>query len=240
MLVWRLYEPRACWFGDCTNLGYADQETVRTSGMLVRRLYDPRACWFGDCTNLGHAGSVTVEPRACWFGDWTNRACWFGDCRTSGMWVRLGRAGGRAGLVGCGVKRSPGSLRSLVQRWPGPGGRAGGRGWWGAGVGRGAPGVGRGGQRELAVECREVAVAGGSPGVTGQARATPAPCPRHPSQKKNACSPRHARTMPAPRPRQCSVTPGHFQTPGRNGSGRGPDAGRTIDFKETDAGRTRT
>eukprot|EP00661_Eupelagonemidae_sp_cell13_P017053 gene17053-biopygen20335 len=27
--------------------------------------------------------------------------------------------------------------------------------------------------------------------------------------------------------------------PGENGSGRGPDAGHTIDFKETDAHRTR-
>eukprot|EP00661_Eupelagonemidae_sp_cell13_P007301 gene7301-biopygen13572 len=27
--------------------------------------------------------------------------------------------------------------------------------------------------------------------------------------------------------------------PGRNGSGRGPDAGRTIEFKETDADRRR-
>eukprot|EP00661_Eupelagonemidae_sp_cell13_P023410 gene23410-biopygen22309 len=48
------------------------------------------------------------------------------------------------------------------------------------------------------------------PGVTGQARTTPAPCPRHAratQAKTNAYSPRHARPMPAPRPRQCPVTP---------------------------------
>eukprot|EP00661_Eupelagonemidae_sp_cell13_P017501 gene17501-biopygen17337 len=42
----------------------------------------------------------------------------------------------------------------------------------------------------------------------------PAPRPRHaratlaPPKPKNVCSPRHARAMPAPRPRQCPVTPG--------------------------------
>eukprot|EP00661_Eupelagonemidae_sp_cell13_P011205 gene11205-biopygen12387 len=30
-----------------------------------------------------------------------------------------------------------------------------------------------------------------------------------------------------------------FMPPGRNGSGRGPDAGRTVEFEETDADRTR-
>eukprot|EP00661_Eupelagonemidae_sp_cell13_P025871 gene25871-biopygen22519 len=37
-------------------------------------------------------------------------------------------------------------------------------------------------------------------GGTGNARATPAPCPRHPKPNM-AHSPRHARAMPAPRPR---------------------------------------
>eukprot|EP00661_Eupelagonemidae_sp_cell13_P011042 gene11042-biopygen12373 len=63
------------------------------------------------------------------------------------------------------------------------------------------------------------------PGVTGQARAMPAPRPRHPSRETNAYSPRHARVMPpampvpvscdprgeqempAPRPRHARATP---------------------------------
>eukprot|EP00661_Eupelagonemidae_sp_cell13_P009288 gene9288-biopygen4694 len=57
----------------------------------------------------------------------------------------------------------------------------------------------------LAMRVRQCPV---TPGVTGHARATPAPRPRHPSPKM-AYSPRHARAMPAPRPRQCPVTPGN-------------------------------
>eukprot|EP00661_Eupelagonemidae_sp_cell13_P018383 gene18383-biopygen2410 len=65
-------------------------------------------------------------------------------------------------------------------------------------------------------------------------QAMPAPRPRHAraTSQKMAYSPHHACAVPAPRPCQCPVTPG------RNGSGRGPDAGRTIEFEETNADRT--
>eukprot|EP00661_Eupelagonemidae_sp_cell13_P006418 gene6418-biopygen14922 len=47
-----------------------------------------------------------------------------------------------------------------------------------------------------------------SSGVTGQAHAMPARTTPAPPTPKVVCSPRHARTMSAPRPRQCPVTPG--------------------------------
>eukprot|EP00661_Eupelagonemidae_sp_cell13_P017444 gene17444-biopygen23346 len=54
----------------------------------------------------------------------------------------------------------------------------------------------------------------------------PAPRPRHP-KLKNAYSPRHARAMPAPRPRQCPVPPGAIRIIGHHlaRAGCGPDRG---------------
>eukprot|EP00661_Eupelagonemidae_sp_cell13_P016834 gene16834-biopygen3815 len=76
-------------------------------------------------------------------------------------------------------------------------------------------------------------------GGTGQARATPAP-PKPEVAESPRHAPRHVRAMPAPRPRQCPVTPQGETAAGagrsRTGRGaqdrlqrnrRGPDADRT-------------
>eukprot|EP00661_Eupelagonemidae_sp_cell13_P002411 gene2411-biopygen15550 len=55
----------------------------------------------------------------------------------------------------------------------------------------------------------------------------PAPRPRHPSQKM-PISPRHARAMPAPRPRQCPVTPGGALYQEQTHSDQSPGCGMCV------------
>eukprot|EP00661_Eupelagonemidae_sp_cell13_P014160 gene14160-biopygen17083 len=71
---------------------------------------------------------------------------------------------------------------------------------------------------------------------------------RHKCQGTSSLPPRPTQTRPAagtrvrrPLAGRCSRPAGVWASSrGRNGSGRGPDAGRTTAFKETDAGRART
>eukprot|EP00661_Eupelagonemidae_sp_cell13_P016309 gene16309-biopygen15811 len=70
-------------------------------------------------------------------------------------------------------------------------------------------------------------------GVTGQARATPAPCPRHARATRGNKKMLIARATPAPRPRHCPVTPGVRGGGGcifGGGGGGSPSCPRAAEF----------
>eukprot|EP00661_Eupelagonemidae_sp_cell13_P025516 gene25516-biopygen10514 len=123
--------------------------------------------------------------------------------------IPSGRGGGGALRGVRAPRRRRGRARRGAARAAGravPRGAA--RGGAGRGGGDGARGAAGGAQQDGDARPVEGTAEGASGNATcpRHARAMPAPRPRHPSQRI-ACSPRHARAMPAPRPRQCPVTP---------------------------------